>query len=1028
MEKRAKTIKKKSAPRTPKKSSPSGKSTKAKIVSRKEEIQIRRKKEYTFPIVGLGSSAGGLEAFKKFLEKMPPDSGMAFVSIMHLASDKKSFLSELIKKYTQMKVLQIKDKMEIRSNYVYITPPNKEIAIFNGLFHLMEPTKYCGIKLPIDYFFRSLAEDQGENAVCIILSGTGSDGTLGLKAVKERGGLAIVQEPESAVYDGMPRSAISTGLVDLILKAEEMPKQLTRYAKHSFIKREKKLVILPKIEDHLEKIFILLRNKTKHDFSHYKKSTILRRIEKRMAIHHINDVSLYVRYLQQNYNELTKLFKGLLIGVTNFFREPEAFEILKEKIFPELLKDKSIAQPCRAWVPGCSTGEEVYSIAIILQEYIKENDLNNEVQIFATDIDEDAINKARTGIFPLGISADVSPDRLKEYFVKKDNTYLIKKDIREKVIFSVHNVIDDPPFPNIDLLSCRNVLIYLDSEIQTKVLTQFHYSLNKDGILLLGSSETIGYSVDLFKIVNKKWKIYKRKGITSFPLEKIGILPSQKKSLPSHLTINQIDEKRNIGIDSFVDNLLLKDYSPACVLIDDNYEILFIHGRTGNYLEPASGKPRMNIMEMARESLNHHLMNAIHSAKREKREIVESDIKIKHDGDYYVINLIVRPIFEPEPLKGHMLVLFEDKTASSKKEQVFQAENPKKQSVMRIKNLENELRATKDYLSTTTEELDASNQELRSMNEEFQSTNEELQSSNEELETSREELQSVNEELLTINSEYQIKIDELSKAYNDSKNLLSSTEIAVLFLDAEMRIKRFTPQSKNIINLIESDINRPIDQIVTNVPNFNISEAAQQVLTTSLSFEKEVFAKSGDIYKVNILPYRTTENVIEGIVITFSDITDIKKQNENIRRFSTVLYDSNDAITLQDFKGNILDWNRGAELMYGYKKKEAIKMKIQDLIPNEKREEEEHAIKKLSEGGKIKSFITKRVSKDGKKIFVWLTFSVLKDESEKPYAFCTTERDITERLKIEAELKKQIAELKRKTEEQKKRQERHGAK
>jgi two-component system CheB/CheR fusion protein len=872
---------KKSAKKIFRKSSPPKKSNPKKPVESDPagliETDVEKSEVADFPIIGIGASAGGLEAFEKFFSKMPADCGMAFVLVSHFAPTYKSMMPDLLKKYTEMDVYQVEDGMEVRPNTVYVIPPNKDIILQKGTLLLMEPFMSRGIRHPIDAFFRSLADDQKERSICIVLSGTGTEGTLGLQAVKAEGGFVIVQAPESAVYDGMPRSAIATGLADLILSPENMPDELLKYAGRSLkVARKRPEEALGLLPDYLNKIFALIKEKTGHDFSDYKQSTIKRRIEKRMFIHNVERVQDYIRFLQQNPDEVRALFREFLIVVTKFFRDPEAFEILKEKVLPELLEDRPSDQPVRVWVVGCSTGEEAHSIAMLFREYMDENMKNYSVQIFATDMDGDSIEKARFGVFPESIAVDVSQERLKRFFIKEKNTYKIKKEIREMIVFSVQNVIKDPPFSKLDLISCRNLLIYMNPRLQRKVFPIFHYALNKDAFLFLGNSETVGESVDLFSTVDRQWKIYKRKGEVSALHRGMDLaVPAAEYALRQ--AGRAIQPKGYAErMPELIEKLLLDLYAPPCVIINERAEIRYFHGRTGKYLEPAPGEAKFNILEMAREGLKPTLYRAIVDAQKQKKDIFYKDIQVKSDGDYQMINLTVKSLREPDSLREWMVVIFEE-VVTPEAEQEEKITYKPKEAKKRISELEMELKSTKESLQISIEELETSNEEFKSTNEELQSSNEELQSSNEELETSREELQSLNEELSTVNSELQDKIQELSQANNDMNNLLASIEIATVFLDNDLRIKRFTPAAAELINLIQSDIGRPLSNISTNLVYDDLVNDIKEVLRTLIPKEKELQDKKEALYLTRILPYRTVENVTEGAVLTFIDISEVTK-------------------------------------------------------------------------------------------------------------------------------------------------------
>jgi two-component system CheB/CheR fusion protein len=862
-----------------------------------KKVAARAQTQKDFYVVGMGASAGGLEAFEKFFLSMSEDSGMAFILVPHLDPTHASIMPDLMQKYTKMKVIQIEDGITVQPNSVYIVPPNKDLAILHGTLQLIEPTGAHGLRMPIDYFFRCLAEDQREKAICVILSGMGTDGTFGLKAIKGELGMAMVQDPNSAKYDAMPRSAIQTGLVDYILPPEKMPEQLIGYTK--YIAHEAGPGITPtggKTPDALQKIFVLLRTHTGHDFSAYKQNTICRRVERRINVHQIDNVSNYVRYLQQNPNEVESLFKELLIGVTNFFRDPEGFESLKQKALPQLLKDKPNGYSVRAWVPGCSSGEEAYSVAILLRECMAELKRTFNVQIFGTDLDTDAINAARLGIYPNSISVDVSPDRLKRFFRKENNAYRIKKEIREMLVFAPQDIVKDPPFTKLDLLCCRNLLIYLNSELQKKLLPIFHYSLRPDGILFLGSSETTGGFVDLFAVIDKRWKIYKRKesasatrAIVEFPVPR-----GPDRDPEMQVAERATGTIREVNLSKLIEKTLLENFAPPCVITNEKGDIFYIHGRTGKYLEPAPGKARWNILEMAREGLKLRLPSAMRKAKSQKKAVTYESLQVKGNGSVQCINLTVKLMGDQEALEGLMMVVFEDMAPAREAKPAKTKRSQGKKADERIGALEEELQYTKENLQSTIEELETSNEELKSTNEELQSTNEELQSANEELETSKEELQSLNEELVTVNTELEGKIDELSVTNNDMKNLLDSIAIPTLFLDNDLCVKRFTKDAGEVINLIHTDIGRPISHIVSKLKYNELVKDARGVLKNLAYREQEVESKDGRWYLMRIMPYRTVDNVIDGVVITFSDIHEQKMATESIQRLSQSLEEARD--------------------------------------------------------------------------------------------------------------------------------------
>jgi chemotaxis methyl-accepting protein methylase/PAS domain-containing protein len=840
----------------------------------------RRTTSRVFPIVGVGASAGGLEAFEQFLRNMPSNTGMAFVLVQHLDPTHKDIMAELLQRVTKMEVQQVKDATKVKPDCVYVIPPNKDMSILHGVLHLLEPFARRGLRLPIDFFLRHLADDQKERSIGIILSGMGTDGTLGLKAIKEKMGMTMVQDPASAKFGGMPGSAVDMGLADYIGRAEDLPAKLIAYVKHAAGAKER-LASEEKPSSALEKVCILLRAQTGNDFFFYKKNMLYRRIERRMGIHQLEKIALYVRFLQENPQELELLFKELLIGVTNFFRDPEAFEILKRKALPFLQDDRMLDRTLRIWVPGCSTGEEAYSIAITLREMMDQatNRPGFKIQIFATDIDKDAIDKARHGAYPGNIVADVSPERLKRFFVKENGGYRTSKEIREMVIFAPQNIITDPPFTKLDIVSCRNLLIYLAPELQKKLLFLFHYCLKPQGILFLGPSETVGTSTDLFAVLDLKWKLYVRRESTAvMTSEAVFTVPLFSRETAEMEGKRRSEVARAGNLQELANRMLLEHFAPPAVLINDQGDILYFGGRTGKYLEPPAGKANLNVYAMAREGLQYELTSGVRRALASKEKVISRGLKIKTDLAHQVVDLTIEPLIEPSGLKGLLLVVFSDVAESTAtKPSRSRKSDPQTPREERILELEEELQRAKENLQMTIEEVQTSQEELKSANEELQSMNEELQSTNEELNTSKEELQSLNEELLSVNTELQTKIDELTLSHNDMKNLLNSTDIATLFLDGDLNVRRFTPQATKIIKLINSDVGRPITDITTSLQYEALADDVKVVLETLLFKETQVTARDGRWYSVRIMPYRTSENVIDGTVITFLDITLLKQ-------------------------------------------------------------------------------------------------------------------------------------------------------
>jgi len=837
-----------------------------------------------FPIVGIGASAGGLEALELFLTHVPPGCGMAFVIVQHLDPTHKGIMPELLQRTTVMEVIQVRDRMQVMPNCVYVIPPNKEMSILHGVLHLFEPTAPRGLRLPIDFFLRSLAEDRQEASIGVILSGMGSDGTMGLRAIREKAGITLVQEPASAKFDSMPKSAITAGLADLIAPVEELPGKIINYLHHALVITRTEHPLEEKDQSALEKVLILLRAKTGQDFALYKKNTVYRRIERRMGIHQISRIASYVRYLQENPQEVELLFKELLIGVTSFFRDPDAWEQLRSEAFPAFLAARSTGGRLRAWSAGCSSGEEAYSLAMTFMEALDQVKpaTGFSLQIFATDLDRDAIDKARQGGYPVNIAADVSPERLKRFFIKEDNGYRVAKEIREMVTFATQNIIMDPPFTKLDILICRNLLIYLTPELQRKLMPLFHYSLNPGGVLFLGSAESVSTFTALFEPMNLRSRLFRRRESVMttespvFPISYIAARPGVSKELPML--------KPAANLQTLADQLLLQHFSPPAVLTNDKGDIVYISGRTGKYLEPAAGKANWNIFAMAREGLRFDLASAFQKAIRQKGAVVARGLKVGESDRPQSVDITVQAVEEPEALRGMVMIVFSNVATPPLEKKAPGRSKHAHSGNARVLELEQELREAHESLQRTREEMQSSQEELTSTNEELQSTNEELQSTNEELTTSREEMQSLNEELQTVNAEQQSKMEELARVNNDMRNLLNSTEIVTVFLDNDLHILRFTPGADKLFKLIPGDVGRPLSDIVNDLHYPEMIDAAREVLRTLIFSEKQIATTDGRWYAVRIMPYRTMEDVIAGVVITFSNITATKAQEAELRK------------------------------------------------------------------------------------------------------------------------------------------------
>ncbi|MDB5271344.1 MAG: hypothetical protein JWP58_4384 [Hymenobacter sp.] len=895
-----------------------------------------------FPLVALGGSAGSLSAFEGFFRAMPADSGMAFMVITHLMPDQPSELAQVLQHFTTMPVQEASDGLRVRPNHVYVIPPGRDMSILHGMLLLFAPTQPTGHRLPIDFFFQSLAKDARDRAVCIICSGLGSDGTLGLKMVMENFGMVMVQAPETAEFDSMPRSALATEFVDFVLPAEQLPAKLLNYVRHPDTRpRREEADATTRPAHALQKIFHLIRAKTGHDFSFYKRNTVFRRIDRRMNAHQIREFTQYVRYLQENPAEVDALFKELLIGVTKFFRDREAFGQLKARLLP-LLRQKPADSTVRVWAPGCSTGEEAYSLAMTLLECLGEIAPASylKLQIFATDINPDAIDFARVGLYPDNVTADVSPERLRHFFTQTEAGYRIKKEVRDAVVFAVHDLNKDAPFTKLDLLVCRNLLIYLSAELQKNLIPIFHYALNVGGILFLGPSENLTGFQDLFQPLDVKWKISRRTDVAS-SLTRLANFPfalarqhAQAAPVSASSPMTSSHPARKEGpFATLVQRVLLRQYTPPAVVINPKGEILYVNGRTGRYLEPAPGLGAMNVFDMAREELNFELSEAVHTAVATRKDVVAEGVKLRLDAGVQLLRLTVKVLEEGEPLAGLLLVVFEEQPTPRKVRLGKATLAPDHDA--QVQALEKELHYTKHRLQTTIEEMESSVEELKSTNEELQSANEELQSTNEEAMTNKEEMQSLNEELMTLNMQYLTKTEELSQAANDMKNLLDATEIATIFLDNEMVIKRFTPPVHRIVPLLPTDVGRPILHFATTLRHETLAQDVRQVLDKLVTVEANIQTTQGQWYVMRILPYRTLDNYISGAVITFTDITALKtleaQLQESARFAESIAETLREPLLVLDAEQRVLAISQAFAKLFGLDRDQAKGQLLREL-------------------------------------------------------------------------------------------------
>jgi two-component system CheB/CheR fusion protein len=952
----------------------------------------------SFPVVGIGASAGGLAAFEAFFSAMPPDepSGMAFVLIQHLSPDHASVLVDIVRRYTKMRVEEAAHGMRLEPNCTYVIPPGHDLEIEDNQFQLTRHTVDRKPRLTVDRFFESLARTQRERAIGIVMSGAGSDGTLGLRAVKDGGGLAIAQTPDTTDHDSMPRSAIATGLVDFVLAPADMPAKLVSYVHHAFDRQREKAA--GKLGDGLlHRLCEQLRAQTGHDFSQYKETTLVRRVERRMALHQVAHADEYLRYARENPPEVEALFRDLLIGVTNFFRDPPAFATLEETVLPRLLEKKTNHDPVRVWVCGCSTGEEAYSIAILLYEQAIRLRKPLKIQVFATDIDRVAIEQARSGIYPASIAADLSEERLARFFAPdaRRGTYRIQKHIRDLLVFSEQDVIKDPPFSKLDLISCRNLLIYFNSDLQRKLIPLFHYALVPGGALFLGTSETVGEHARLFHVVDRKWKLYTRATAGGPRPELPSFVPSPAHRGPGDAAEPSFAVPEDPGtLRQITERALLAHYAQAGVLINGRGQILHIVGRTGKFLEPADGDAELNVLHMAREGLRRDLTVALHKAVSHREVAWYPGIRIKANGAWIRANLAVRPVEAGGSTDLYLVVLEELPVWSD----LAEVPDVPDEASSRVSELERELRAQDEYLQTTLEEMETTTEELKSTNEEMQSVNEELQSTNEELETSKEELQSLNEELSTVNAELQDKILDLSQANNDMNNLLAGTGVGTLFVDQRLRIARFTPAATQVINLIASDVGRPLEHVAHNLVGYDrMADDIREVLETLAPKETEVQAKGGAWYLMLIRPYRTMDDRIEGAVITLIDITGRKRTEESLRRSDARLKVLDNyafgGVSETDPDGRYVFANEWLCRAFGLTRDEMLRMRLADLTDPQDLLRYQAGLDALLAGGPELRINRRCVGKDGRRFQLHERISAVRDAAGNTTSLLTLSFD-----------------------------------
>jgi two-component system, chemotaxis family, CheB/CheR fusion protein len=964
-----------------------------------------------FPVVGIGASAGGLAPLIRLFETMPSDSGMAFVVVVHLSPKHTSTLPSLIQAATPMTVVSPEQPMSIEPNTVYVIPPNKMLSMNDSYLRVTELDRPRGKHVAIDLFFRSLAIVHRDRAMAVLLSGTGTDGAVGITRIKEEGGISIAQNPNEAEFDGMPRAAIATGTIDWVLSSNDMSAKLVE------LWRNARTIDLPEAsetplagtipasaqtpkatEESLRDILVFLRMRTGHDFQNYKRATVLRRLERRLQVHGLPNLPAYRAFLHAQPEEAHALLKDLLIGVTNFFRDVEAFDVLQRDVVARLMEEQGgTSGGLRAWVAGCATGEEAYSLAMMMCEEAAALAQPPKIHIFATDIDEAAITHARLGTFPTSIETDVSPTRLRRFFDRESDLYRIRKEVREKVMFAVHNLLHDPPFSRLDLISCRNLLIYLDREVHAEILEMFHFALRPGGYLFLGSSESADTAAQYFSVVDKKHRIYRA-----------NMVPRAARYMPSVLTGSAPGlaykptppgpEKRSGGY-AELHRRLAEEYAPPSVLVDPDSNIVHLSDRAGRFLQHQAGEPSHNLMTLVRPELRLELRTAVFQATRSGKSVEARRVRMHHEGKDRYITMIARPVHEPDIDARPLVMVLFDEVEDSMTADMHREDRGERDPL--LVQLEDELSRTKEQLQNTIEQSDTSTEELKASNEELQAINEELRSTTEELETSKEELQSINEELITVNHELKTKIEETGKINDDLQNLIASTDIATVFVDRAMSIKRYTPHATRLFNLIPTDVGRSLLDITHKLNYDRLADDATEAFQSLRMIEREVSTETGKWYLARVLPYRTTEDRIDGAVLTFVDITGRRKAEETTRLIAESTRDF--AIITFDLEGRIGTWNLGAEKIFGYGEAEAIGMPVSQIFVQEDRDngvvERELSTARLEGRAEDDRW---HLRKDGQRVFCSGITSPLHEDNEH-IGYAKIARDLTGTRRIEAQ-------------------------
>jgi len=958
-----------------------------------------RKERTKPPIVGIGASAGGVKALQEFFAHVPEKIGAAFVVIVHLDPASRSELAEILSIHTKMKVTQVQTTNDLERDQIYVIPPDRRLSISDHEVSAVPFDAPRGHRSPIDLFFRSLAEQHGDG-FAVILTGAGSDGAVGVKAIKEAGGIVIVQDPNEAEYPSMPRAAIATEVADFVLRVGQMGQQLaelirTRGQVYDTLRDDE--------EEYLRRILAHVRVRTGHDFSHYKRSTVLRRIVRRTQVTRTESLGQYYQYLRENVEEAQALLADLLISVTTFFRDPKAFELLAKRVVPKLVESKDADAVIRVWIPGCATGEEAYTISMLLLEQAAKQEFRPELQVFASDMDTGALSIAREGRYPEAIETDVSEERLRRFFAREGDHYRVKRELRDVVLFAHHSLLKDPPFSKLDLVSCRNLLIYLDRDLQAQVLNTLHYALNPDGYLMLGSSESAEHPNNLFRPIDRDSRIYQ--SVLGSGDRVSGLPHLVRVPAGDRMPLTRDRGRAAAPSDALLHRQALEKIAPPSILVDESHRAVHLSETAGRYLQPAGGPLTGDVADLVRQELRFDLRSGLHRAFERGETTLSPPIPVKFNGVAHRTYFQVRPVsVSPGEMSArHALVVFiEGEPVEPSKADLTAAPEEGRAALETIRRLEQELQLSESRLRTTREESEAANEELRAANEELQSINEEYRSTSEELETSKEELQSINEELQTVNSELKLKLESISRAHSDLQNLMAATDFGTLFLDTALRIKRFTPRLTDIFNITSSDEGRPITDFTHKLEYDHLPEDAKVVLRELSPIEREVKSRNGGWYLVRMRPYRTVDDKIDGVVATFVDMTERRRMEDALRssearlRHETRLVEVSRApIFVWDLDGGIIDWNRGSEQLYGFNKKEAVghqkNVFLKTHVPGSSWDA---LVKELTKRGAWNGEL-QEVTKDGRTILVESQIELVPMDGRRLVLEST--RDITER-------------------------------